>query len=398
MKNLLGILSITVMCLLVFGCSKSSTDTKDPVLGGSKTLTINLVNNSIKYPDDSIFFSIMGEDGQGNLCWMDSHGKLIPVKTADNSNNGYCNYFHSLTSMKSVAIPTMIGARIRFSIGKPYKMKIMTENPHAGFTDADWNNPNDANATTIYDKIEFTYVDNIMYINTTSVDYFGIPLSVSGTFNNQTVTVGWNASRNAIFNAFKNTAPQAFQALIQGDYRIVAPHKLLAFNTSYFNNYIDSVWTKYKTDSLIITGMSPNPWRAAGKVDNSNVFRFRFTSVQFNNETVSITKPSSSNVFACDGDGSLKTDLNHPLSQQKLIPKFAAAMNRSILYGYDCDNGCDTSAFYKRGTTNWFSKIFHQCSLNNKCYGFPFDDDCEQSTLFPNGSMTELNITITSFQ
>lgn len=391
-------LSLAGLILLLSGCIKSPIEDGEKLnLGSPKSLTINFSNNSVKYPDDSIHISIMGENSSGNLCWVDSTGKLIPVKKADNKYDGYCNYFYRMSSLKSVTISELISARIRFSVGKHYKMKIISENPHAGFTDADWNNPNDPNSYIIYDKIEFTYVNNILYLNTTTVDYFGIPFSVSGKVNNNLVTVGWKASRNEIFNTFKNTAPQDFQKLIQGGYRIVAPHKLLAFNTSYFNTYIDSVWARYKTDSLIIKGTNPD-WRAAGKVDQGGVFQFRFTSAQYNNEKASIAKPSSTNVFACDGVGSLKTDQSCLMSHQKLIPKFAGAMNRTVLYGYDESKSCDTSTFYRTGNTNWFSKIFHLCALNNKCYGFPYDDDCEQSSLFPNGNVTELNIVITKFE
>jgi hypothetical protein len=396
MKNLVRLMLAAGWMLLITGCTKSESDSDNQNLGLTGDFRISLSNQSGTYPDDSIFFSVMGSDEKGNVCWIDSTGNLVQVKKADNTYNGYCNYFHPLSKMKSISFSYLNGARIRFSIGKPIRMKITSENPNAGFTDPDFNNPGDANSTLIYDKIEFSYVNKILYLNTTLVDYFGIPLAVSSVVNGDTVVVGMNASRKDIFDKFTTTAPADFKTLVQGNYRIVAPQKLLAFNQSYFDSYIDSVWAKYRTDSLIITGNSPANWRAAGKV-TGNVFQFKFTSSQFHNETVSIAKPTTKNVFGCDGEGSLKTDANHPLSHQKLIPKVAGALNRSVLYGYDYQNGCDTSTFYKHGTTNWFSKIFHQCSISNKCYGFPFDDDCDQSSLYPGGNVSELSITVTKF-
>jgi hypothetical protein len=383
---------------MAWGCSKSTDSGSDPLLLGSgQTMKINFTNNTGKYPDDSIFISIMGEDASGNVCWIDSLGNLVQVKTADNTYGGYCNYFHKLADFKSVNLPALIGARIRVSIGKIYKMKINTENPHAAYTDADLNNPNDPNRKIIFDKIEFSYVGGILYLNTTTVDFFGIPFNVSGKVGSQDVTVGWKSSRKQLFDAFNSLAPADFKSLIQGNYRIVAPHKLLAFNSGYFNNYIDSVWAKYKTDSLVITGVNPD-WRAAGLVDNSGVMKFKYTLGPWKGETVSISKPSSSNVFACDGVGSLKTDGSYPQSHQRLIPKVAGALNRTILLGFDASRGCDTATFYKRPVTNWFSKVLHLCALNNKCYGFPYDDDCEQSSLFPNGQVSVLNIEIGKFE
>ncbi|MBE0648830.1 MAG: hypothetical protein IH596_13755 [Bacteroidales bacterium] len=80
------------------------------------------------------------------------------------------------------------------------------------------------------------------------------------------------------------------------------------------------------------------------------------------------------------------------------MPQLGATLNRSTLLGYTLENACDTSTFYKNATTNWFSKILHKCSLDNKCYGFSFDDDCSQSSLFPVGEVKQLTITITKFK
>jgi len=394
MKHLV---TLGILILMLAACSKSGSEPDNLTLGSPQSMTINFTNNSGKYPDDSVFISIMGEDGSGNVCWIDQSGKLIPVKTADNTNGGYCNYFHKLSDFKSVSIPALIGARIRVSIGKVYKMKINSENPHAAYTDADLNNVNDPNRSIIFDKIEFSYVSGILYLNTTTVDFFGIPFNVSGKVGSQDVTVGWKSSRKQLFDAFNSLVPADFKTLVQGSYRIVAPHKLNAFNSGYFNDYIDSVWAAYKTDSLVITGVLPD-WRAAGIVDNGGVFRFTYTSGPWKGQQVSISRPTSSNVFACDGVGSLKTDATYPESHQKLIPKFAGAMNRTVLLGFDASRGCDTSTFYRRAKTNWFSKIFHLCALNNKCYGFPYDDDCEQSSLFPGGQVSVLNVEIGKFE
>ena len=397
MKKLAQLLLMTGLIISGISCTKSTSDDTPIIVGGSQEFRIFLTNQSGTYPDDSIFFSVMGEDQSGNVCWIDSTGELVKVKKADNTHNGYCNYFHPLSAMKYVSFTYLNGARIRFSIGKPISMKITSENPHAGFTDPDVNNVNDPNASLIYDKVEFSYVNSNLYLNTTLVDYFGIPMSISSVVNGDTIVMGMNASRKEIFSRFKDEAPADFQKLVQGNYRIVAPQKLLAFNQNYLDNYINTVWTKYTTDSLIITGSNPSLWRAAGIVVGG-VMQFKFTSTTFHNETVSISKPSTVNVFGCDGNGSLKTDGSHPMSHQKLVPIFAAALNRTILNGYDCTNGCDTSSFYKTATTNWFSRIFHKCSLKNKCYGFPYDDVCDQSTLNPGGKVPNLEIIITKFE
>jgi hypothetical protein len=403
MKKLANLLVLTFFVFLMAGCNKKSSDENTNILlGASDSLQITISNQSVTYPDDSIYFSVMGADKDNNTCWVDAHNKLIPVKMLDNTipidGQNYCNYFHQLSTFRTIKLAYLNGARIRFSIGKPMRIRITSDNPNAGFTDADWNNPLDPNQNIIYDKTEFSYVSGILYINTTNVDYLGIPLKLSALINGDSVKVGMKASRSEIFSEFRNQTPADFQKLVKGDYRIVAPHKTNgSFNPDYFQPYIDSVWTLYKTDSLIMTGVSPAPWTAVGKVNSSDVFVFKFTSTQFYNETVEINKPTSSNVFACDGDGSLKTDGSKPLSHQKLIPKIAGALNRTVLYGFDYQKGCDTSAFYKRPVTNWFSKILHRNSIENRCYGFPFDDDCEQSSLFPGGSVKQLTITITKF-
>ena len=99
-------------------------------------------------------------------------------------------------------------------------------------------------------------------------------------------------------------------------------------------------------------------------------------------------------VFGCKGT----LNPGGPLPDQKIIPLVAAALNRTVLYNYDANNACDTAKFYKDPTTNWFSKIMHKVSVNNKCYGFANDDVCDQSSLFPPAKITELTITIMKFQ
>jgi hypothetical protein len=66
-------------------------------------------------------------------------------------------------------------------LAPPLWMKIESENPDANYTDANWNNPLDPNRDIIYDKVEFSYISNVLWMNTTSVDYFGIPYILSAT-------------------------------------------------------------------------------------------------------------------------------------------------------------------------------------------------------------------------
>nr|NQU90132.1 hypothetical protein [Bacteroidota bacterium] len=407
MKKHTKLLILSCMIFCSTGCEKQGAtddDNSNPNGFGSTLDQLEItIENQSGLPDDSIFFSCMGNQGAGqncNVCWVDANNQVTKVKLADNNVliNGkyYTNYSHTCTEVKVIKLDSLRSARIRFSIGKPLRMQIITPNPNAGYTDANWNDPNDPNNSIIYDKVEFTYFNGGLYVNTTSVDYFGIPYTISDSAEN--FHIGMAATREQVFNYFKNQAPAEFQVLVQGNARIVAPNKLdIGFNQHYFDPYIDSVWTKYKTDSLIMTDATRSSWRAAGIVEDDNVFDFSFTSedASFNNKTVKINKPSSSNVFGCDGE--LHTDGSRPIPEQKLIPKIAGALNRSVLYGYDYQNACDTSTFYKNGTTNWFSKILHKCSIDNKCYGFPYDDDCDQSSLFPSTQIRKLKITITKF-
>jgi hypothetical protein len=405
MRITFTVLFFIAITIFSAGCKKESTADNNNILQGTQDLVITIDNQS-GLPDDSIFFSVMGL-ANGNYCWVDTANNQIPINPSDNvivagdPSFKYANkYSHSLRQRKVFRVKPLDAARIRFTIGKKLLMHVQD---HLNYTDADLNNDSDPNKNTIYDKIEFAYVASGLYINTTSVDYLGIPYTLSAVINGSNVTIGTASTRKEIFDYFTNHAPAAFKELVQGNYRIVAPNKKTGWHPDYFNSYIDSVWNHYKTDSLTITGISPGsapkPWTAKGKVNASGVFVFSFTSADpaFGNKTVNISKPSSSDVFGCDG--ALATDLNQPMPHQKLIPKLCGLLNRSVLlHGFDYTNECDTSKFYKSTTTNWFSKILHKSSIDNKCYGFAFDDDCDQSTLFPANQVKALTITITKFK
>ncbi|MBE0648829.1 MAG: hypothetical protein IH596_13750 [Bacteroidales bacterium] len=219
MKNDRIFLLLTGIMMILAGCKKSDpvVDNTVPPLGSEQHLEILFVNNS-GLPDDSIFFSCMGYqeiDNKHDYCWVDSNNQVIPVKMADNtiSHNGfkYTNYSYSLKKVNKILLSSLNAARIRLTVGTPLWMKIESENPDANFSDANWNNPLDPNKDIIYDKVEFSYINNVLWMNTTSVDYFGIPYILSATVSGTDVRVGTSASRETVFNYFKNEAPADFK-------------------------------------------------------------------------------------------------------------------------------------------------------------------------------------------
>jgi hypothetical protein len=179
--------------------------------------------------------------------------------------------------------------------------------------------------------------------NTTRVDGFRLPITyrVHRTTGRDTIMGDaywiYFQTRQSLFDEYINEVPKEFTHLAKVNFaNIYAPHMTAAnfFNTGgvyekYFDKYEDSV-------------IAHNPG-APGKVN-------------------------AWNVFACAGGG---------MGQSA---DYSGALNRhvgTLPPGKDFINWqkTDTAYYYKEAPCNYFSYWCHRRSINNFCYGFPFDDD-----------------------
>ena len=170
-------------------------------------------------------------------------------------------------------------------------------------------------------------------VNTTRVDGFGLKLALRvHTKGGQDATVGetqtvFTQGRDATFQEFVTAMPAQFKHLaqVQAPYRILAPSRSAAFQPggqyqNYFTSYASSL--------------------------GYNV--------------------STTDVFGCAG--SLATNA-----------ALCGALNRHVAQLPPAQWG-DASRYYRNAPANYYATFWHNHAIDNKAYGFPYDDAADQSS------------------
>jgi hypothetical protein len=209
------------------------------------------------------------------------------------------------------------------------------------------------------DFIEYTHNAAGWFGNTTLVDEFVLPLTIE-LFNadEKRWKVGITESRSKIFEAYKKDVNEDYQGCVKGTQRIVSPCRA-DFGPGkkfekYFDKYIAEIWDKYATEKV------ENGWTKK-VVDGA----LTFLGPKGEKE-ICASKPSTRDAFL--GTGVLGG-----------LPKFCAAINRHVLG--EPEYWADPSKFYSAAPANFYAKFWHEHGINNKAYGFCYDDVSQQDTL-----------------
>ncbi len=352
-------------------------------------MELSIINNTNQYSNKDIYFGIIGEQS-GKWGYITPNGSWQKAPPQSQKVNVP---FFKLSDRGSIHLsPPIISGRCWISIGRPLTVPLWD----LGFTGPAFNVETDPNYSIIFDKFEFTYnPDKTVYCNTTSVDFFGMPITAT-LIGSRKQSVGMSASRSQIFKAFQKASP--FNSLIRaaGDkqLRILAPQKDATFPQNYFNAYIDKCWQQYRSRSLTL---QPLPFVGAtyiskGSVDGNNVFNFVTAP---GNTTHAIPKPTSNNVFGCDGVFNPAGSGLARIIDGDIKNQVSAALNRTILLNSDSSTWCDAGKYYFNSTTHYYAKILHELSIDGKSYAFPYDDKCEHSSTLVDTAPTEIVLTLT---
>ncbi len=340
------------------------------------------------YSDDEIYWSILGFDPKnGKLCYVDKDGNLIPATTALNTiskGDRMCaDVFYTLAEKNYVYMPDIVSGRMYISYGSPVYVTINSDaNGNTGFAGPDLNNTSDPNQDVLFEFVEFTITNGEYWGNTTRVDFFSFPVvsrlvgeggfvSTPGDADVYDKTVGDIGTREEIFAAFKNEAPTEFQTLVQDSTRIMAPCKA-TFNEggiyeNYFDAYIDEIWDTYRTKDLVFKCEAGTfRGRTSG---NSIIF-----SKDGGESNIVVNKPTTQDVLEGKGTLATGTDIEKVVEAQ-----LCAAINRGV--ALTPEKWSDSSAFYQTAPANFYSKFFHDHSVDGLAYGFCYDDVFDYSTL-----------------
>lgn len=343
----------------------------------------------------------------------------IPSKDTNASDFTYKLSDFAASGDVTLQIPALNSGRLYISIGQALRMKVtqglktitITSGDDAGshietpdtltFIEPNGADKHDPDYPILFDKIEFSYNEYGSWIDTTSVDFYAIPLSLRDAHE----TKGLTQSRKTVLDALSHLPADWSKLTVHPEgeiLRVLAPQKLCneAPFDSFFNEYINAVWDYYsdaKGNKLTINCQElkgpGDAYNYTGSVNASDEFVFTIDDdTQVGGvftKTCSINgKPTSGELLLCKG-GPLDTTNKTLISV--LVKTLSAAMNAGLLPLADNPTLYDKhftavqkESFYQEnpilatqypGVTNsynLYAKILH--SFDEGIYAFPFDD------------------------
>ncbi len=215
-----------------------------------------------------------------------------------------------------------------------------------------------------WDFVEYNSGGRRWVGNTTQVDAWCLPITLE--IGNH--KVGITGPRTKMFDEFRKECPKEFKNCVLGDYWIVSPFKADMGTgkpfENYFEKYVDDLWAKYAQETKTPSG------KFTGKVEGGALTFTPVEGVKFAGDQKGLTcraKPTTKNILL--GEGVLGGS-----------PSFCAAFNRGV--ADDPADWRDASKFYQKEPCNWYSKFLHKHSIDNRAYGFCYDDYAEQAAYF----------------
>jgi hypothetical protein len=342
------------------------------------------VVNTTSYADSDITLYVVGSDlTTGEHLYVGADGKPVPVTLDLNGPDGFADLSIPFgTGGKTmISLPNMSG-RVYVAIKDKLKFKVVSDGtkPALQFP-AGWT-PTDPSYNVLHDCMEFTFSDSGMFCNTTMVDMLSIPMAIQlvGAATQTTGTLPPDG-RAKIFAAL--AALPDYSQLVQGDLRVIAPgHGIDAaqFSTTYYDEYIDSVWQKYSAEDMTVQTEAAT---FTGRVTGD--------SFVFDGGTSPIAKPTTRDVFFCDGALAAPNDgTTGPLAAM-----LGAGFNRSTLLETPSQPITDAAQYYQDPITNHYSRVIHENTVDGKAYGFAFDDVLSQASYIQDAAPTAITLTLT---
>jgi beta-galactosidase len=300
------------------------------------------------------------------------------------------NYSFTLAQSKTLQIPTFISARAYISLGAPLYVQVNgnAAGQVTGYAGPNPQNPTDPNINTNYDWYEFNN-NNGIFINTTQVDQFGLPLLLDvwgsgATFHQE---VGITESVAQIDSEFASQVPAQFQPPTMSKLRILSPSKLSmavgGANANYFDSTIASAWASYTTTTPLTVPLSGRQF--TGTASGSTLTFTEVNPSQANvGESFAVSQPSTKDVLECAGTMASGVSGSSPQQgyennvQLQLENQICSAINRGVLT--NPANWTNVAAYYGSTPANFYTQFWHKHSIGGLAYGFSYDDNNNQST------------------
>jgi hypothetical protein len=343
---------------------------------------------------DAVFLYVLGTNlTTGKLGYANASGQFTdwtggastPVPAPDVSIPGPAN-----GAATTIQIPRNMSGRIYESFGQKLVFKLTTDGlvqpaPWAG---------GDPNQNILFDWSEFTLNDGGIFLNSTQVDMFAVPQTVSVTGSGGTSSTGTPVAggRQKIIDQVKASGDFARSVVTGSDgtvLRILSPGKAAdagLMSPTYYDSYISSAWAAPVT---VVPFADQPDVRFIGHSDGNTM-----TFTDATGATVAtFTKPSTANVWGCDGALAAPNDqVVGPIART-----LCAALQRGTLGTLDTQPSGTAADFYRNSTPNVYAKAIHENMADGKAYAFAFDDVQNQESLVHDASPTSAGITMTAF-
>ncbi|MFG1603965.1 beta-1,3-glucanase family protein [Actinoplanes sp. NPDC049265] len=362
---------------------------------GPDLLPLTITNDSGR--GEAVHLYVLGESG-GRLGYVTAAGAFTPwtgganppVPAPDVSIDG-----PAPGASRTIQVPKGLSGRMYMSFGDKLDFKLT---PDGLVQPAPWAG-GDANANFLFDWSEFTYNDAGVFLNSSQVDMFAVPHSVSVTgTDGRTLTTGRlkDGGRKAVIDAM--SADPDFGKLVRTRsdgtvLRVLSPGKGAdtgGFPADYLDGYIDRAWNTYATQDLTVRPFLDQPDKVFTGRTSGEILNFRDGSGA---QVASFTKPSTSNVWGCDGNLGAPNDLVvGPIARS-----LCAALQRGTLGTQAVEPATDPATFYRSEPANLYNKVIHEQMVDGKAYAFAFDDVANQESLVHSGDPSSIAIRLTAF-
>jgi hypothetical protein len=369
----------------------------NPPPPASNLLPVTVTNNTGR--SDAVYLYLLGVNlTSGKLGYVNSAGAFtnwtggatVPVPAPDVSIPGPGN-----GASTTIKMPKNLSGRLYMSFGKKLDFRLTTDGlvqpaPWAG---------GDPNHDILFDWSEFTLNDSGLWLNSSQVDMFAIPHIVSVQGGNGVVSKTGavvSGGRQKVIDAIKAQPAFAKSVVTRSDgtvLRVLAPGKAAdagLMSPTYLDPYINSAWNAYASKTLTVVPFGDQPNNKFLGRTSGNVMNFTDNTGR---TVASFTKPTTANVWGCDGALGAPNDLVvGPIART-----LCAAMQRTTLGRLDTQPSGTAADFYQGDPTNQYAKIIHANMADGKAYAFAFDDVQNQESLVHDGDPRTAGITMTAF-
>ncbi len=387
----------TAGATVVSSAAVGLTVTNYAVIPGFVGVDLNNETNGA-WTNAQIYVTVIGLDPTtGIFAYLKPDGTIVDFTLNDAtaagalSKNGknYGNYSFTLAQSTTLKLPTFQSARAYISLGAPLYIQVNGDanGKVAGYAGPNPQNASDPNVNTNFDWYEFNN-NNGIFINTTQVDEFGLPLvldvwGASNTFHQQ---VGITESVAQLDSEFATQVPAAFQPPTMSNLRIFSPAKLSmaagGANANYFNNLIAGAWSSYQTSPLSIT-VNARTFKGTASGAALNFTEVNPAAANVGEHFV-VQQPSTQDVLGCGGTMATGVPVTNTVTsdengiQLQLENQICSAINRGVLL--TPANWANASTYYATSPANFYAQFWHKHSIGGLAYGFSYDDNNNQST------------------